>query len=48
MIVAGRKRADDEPEARKGKGRKRAGGASDEDGTSDEASPSEPSEPQAM
>ncbi|HEY1941853.1 MAG TPA: ATP-dependent Clp protease ATP-binding subunit ClpA [Roseiarcus sp.] len=51
VIVAGRQRAEGESDARKGKGRKRAGGpgaSPDEDAAPDEASPSEPSEPQAM
>ncbi len=48
VIVAGRQRAEGEPDVRKGKGRKRAGASGEEEGASDEASPSEPSEPQAM
>ena len=45
LIVAGRQRAQDEPETRKGKGRKRPASvdaAGDEDGAPDEPSPSEP------
>ncbi len=50
VIVAGRQRAEGESDARKGKGRKRAGAPAspDDDAAPDEASPSEPSEPQAM
>jgi len=44
VIVAGRQRAQDEPEARKGRGRKRAIDAAEDDSAPDEPSPSEPSE----